>query len=134
MADDNRVDMSSLVKQLTVEEIEEIREAVHSLDETIRQIPKELDGSFQSKINRILDITSDVEAQSRALRKQSELNQQGEFSPQLNTALNEISQQLEIISAQSIQTSPHDISKMIMTSLFSASLTAVIFYLLVIWL
>ncbi|WP_372378855.1 hypothetical protein ACBZ91_21660 [Vibrio natriegens] len=57
-----------LTKQLTVLELEDIREELLALSEAMRLVPSEFDASFQQKINRVLDITSEVEHHSKQLR------------------------------------------------------------------
>ena len=63
-----RVSMPNLVKQLTVEQIEDIREIVISLNEGLEQLPKTFDKSFKEKINTILDITKEIEKHSINLK------------------------------------------------------------------
>ncbi len=64
-----------LTKQLTVLELEDIREELLTLSEAMRLVPSEFDASFQQKINRVLDITSEVEHHSKQLRAGIEQSQ-----------------------------------------------------------
>ena len=64
-----------LTKQLTVLELEDIREELLALSEAMRLVPSEFDASFQQKINRVLDITSEVEHHSKQLRAGIEQSQ-----------------------------------------------------------
>lgn len=64
-----------LTKQLTVLELEDIREELLALSEAMRLVPSEFDASFQQKINRVLDITSEVEHHSKQLRAAIEQSQ-----------------------------------------------------------
>ncbi|MCY9876898.1 hypothetical protein OTK59_10070 [Vibrio natriegens] len=64
-----------LTKQLTVLELEDIREELIALSEAMRLVPSEFDASFQQKINRVLDITSEVEHHSKQLRAGIEQSQ-----------------------------------------------------------
>lgn len=64
-----------LTKQLTVMEISEITEEVISLSEALKLIPKEFDASFQQKLNRVLDVTNEIEHHSNLLKKNVELAQ-----------------------------------------------------------
>ncbi|WP_321273624.1 hypothetical protein [uncultured Vibrio sp.] len=57
-----------LTKQLTVLELEDIREELLALSEAMKLVPSEFDASFQQKINRVLDVTSEVEHHSKQLR------------------------------------------------------------------
>lgn len=64
-----------LTKQLTVLELEDIREELLALSEAMKLVPSEFDASFQQKINRVLDITSEVEHHSKQLRAGIEQSQ-----------------------------------------------------------
>ncbi|ANQ23749.1 hypothetical protein BA893_19115 [Vibrio natriegens] len=64
-----------LTKQLTVLELEDIREELLALSEAMRLVPSEFDASFQQKINRVLDIISEVEHHSKQLRAAIEQSQ-----------------------------------------------------------
>ncbi|MFZ6042144.1 hypothetical protein ACOV11_16815 [Vibrio natriegens] len=64
-----------LTKQLAVLELEDIREELLTLSEAMRLVPSEFDASFQQKINRVLDITSEVEHHSKQLRAGIEQSQ-----------------------------------------------------------
>ncbi|MDA0385568.1 hypothetical protein [Vibrio owensii] len=61
-----------LTKLLTVAELQDIREEILSLSEALKSVPSEYDASFQQKINRVLDITSEVEHHTRKLRNEIE--------------------------------------------------------------
>ena len=61
-----------LTKLLTVTELQDIREEILSLSEALKSVPSEYDASFQQKINRVLDITSEVEHHTRKLRNEIE--------------------------------------------------------------
>jgi len=72
----------TLTKQLTLVELEEMREELLALGEALKLVPSEFDASFQQKINRVLDITSEVEHHSKQLRAGIEQSQQA-FSDSL---------------------------------------------------
>lgn len=61
-----------LTKLLTVTELQDIHEEILSLSEALKTVPSEYDASFQQKINRVLDITSEVEHHTRKLRNEIE--------------------------------------------------------------
>lgn len=71
----NGVPYAKLTKQLTVLEISEMTEELISLSDALKLIPKEFDASFQQKLNRILDITNEIEHHSNLLKKNVELAQ-----------------------------------------------------------
>ncbi len=71
-----------LTKQLTLLELEDMREELLALSETLKLVPREFDTSFQKKINRILDITNEVEHHTKQLRASIEKSQR-EFSDSL---------------------------------------------------
>ncbi len=130
MSNENSIEYPDLIKHLTVNQIEDIRESVFHLQQTIEQVPKELDNSFASKINRILDITSDIEAASRELRKSHELKNDAYrlTSDQENKIANLIASKVLNSPTQRQST---DYTAIILCSILSASLTAIVFYLLV---
>lgn len=68
--------LAQITKELTLDELHELRETVLALSEAIKLVPSEFDASFQQKINRLLDITSEVEHHSRQLRVGIEQSQQ----------------------------------------------------------
>ncbi|MFZ8767002.1 hypothetical protein LCE44_13865 [Vibrio harveyi] len=65
-----------LTKQLTLLKLEDMREEILALGEALKLVPSEFDASFQKKIHRLLDITSEVEHHSRQLRTGIEQSQQ----------------------------------------------------------
>ncbi|EJE8675707.1 hypothetical protein M5236_004422 [Vibrio parahaemolyticus] len=64
--------LADVTKELTLEELHELREEILSLSEALKTVPSEYDASFQQKINRVLDITSEVEHHTRKLRNEIE--------------------------------------------------------------
>lgn len=68
--------LAQITKELTLDEIHELREAILALSEALKLVPSEFDASFQKKIHRLLDITSEVEHHSRQLRTDIEHSQQ----------------------------------------------------------
>ncbi|NIY83689.1 hypothetical protein [Vibrio hepatarius] len=60
--------LAAVTKELTVMELHELREEISSLSEALKTVPREYDAAFQQKINRVLDITSEVEHHTRQLR------------------------------------------------------------------
>ncbi|WP_104029891.1 hypothetical protein [Vibrio jasicida] len=74
--------LAKITKELTLDELHELREAVLALSEAMKLVPSEFDASFQQKINRVLDITSEVEHHSKQLRAGIEQSQQA-FSDSL---------------------------------------------------
>lgn len=67
--------LAQITKELTLDELHEVREALLALSEALKLVPSEFDTSFQKKINRLLDITSEVEHHSRQLRTDIEHSQ-----------------------------------------------------------
>ncbi|WDZ72252.1 hypothetical protein PWW31_15450 [Vibrio harveyi] len=67
--------LAQITKELTLDELHELRETVLALSETIKLVPSEFDASFQQKINRVLDITCEMEQHSRKLRSAIEQSQ-----------------------------------------------------------
>ncbi|MCG9625386.1 hypothetical protein L1D34_11075 [Vibrio mediterranei] len=64
-----------LAKQLTVSELEDIREEVLALAEALKHVPEEFDFSFQEKIHRVLDITNELTSYTKQLRDTIEQSQ-----------------------------------------------------------
>ncbi|WP_281546252.1 hypothetical protein [Grimontia sp. SpTr1] len=88
MGNSEKLPMSKLVKELTVAEIEDLRELVISVSEALEMVPKSFDNSFQSKINRIIDVSSDLEASIKKLLKEVEKVQISESTinkPKMNS-------------------------------------------------
>lgn len=90
-----------LTKQLTLSELEDIREASLAMSEALALIPKEFDASIQQKINRVLDITSEVEHHTRQLRNSIEQAQKASHES-LNHEIRDIIQQHHIDNQQMI--------------------------------
>ncbi len=67
--------LAQITKELTLDELHELRDTILALSEAIKLVPSEFDTSFQQKINRILDITSEMEQHSRKLRSAIEHSQ-----------------------------------------------------------
>ncbi|GAK21654.1 hypothetical protein [Vibrio owensii] len=74
--------LAKITKELTLDELHELRETVLALSEAMKLVPSEFDASFKQKINRLLDITSEVEHHSKQLRTGIEQSQQA-FSDSL---------------------------------------------------
>lgn len=72
MTETESVPFAKLIKQLTVTELEDLREHIISVIEAIESVPKQFDSSFQAKINNILEIVSEIEVHSKNLKKEIE--------------------------------------------------------------
>lgn len=85
--------LAEVTKELTIDEVHELREELLSLSQALKTVPSEYDASFQQKINRVLDITSEVEHHTRKLRNELEESQrsfnqsQGEQQTQFHEAI-----------------------------------------------
>ncbi|WP_038869280.1 hypothetical protein [Vibrio jasicida] len=86
--------LAQITKELTLDELHELRETVLALSEALKLVPSEFDASFQQKINRLLDITSEVEHHSRQLRTGIEHSQQAFHNSLLQDVRKESAQQL----------------------------------------
>lgn len=93
--------LAEITKELTLEELHELREEILSLSEALKTVPSEYDASFQQKINRVLDITSEVEHHTRQLRNSIEQAQKASHES-LNHEIREIIQQHHIDNQQMI--------------------------------
>ncbi|MCR9998683.1 hypothetical protein NB620_00190 [Vibrio alginolyticus] len=93
--------LAEITKELTLEELHELREEILSLSEALKTVPSEYDASFQQKINRVLDITSEVEHHTRQLRNSIEQAQKASHES-LNHEIRDIIQQHHIDNQQMI--------------------------------
>ncbi|HBC3568520.1 TPA: hypothetical protein KD091_004632 [Vibrio parahaemolyticus] len=93
--------LAEITKELTLEELHELREEILSLSEALKTVPSEYDASFQQKMNRVLDITSEVEHHTRQLRNSIEQAQKASHES-LNHEIREIIQQHHIDNQQMI--------------------------------
>ena len=75
-----------LAKQLTVTELEDIRESVLALEEALKSVPEEFDFSFQEKIHRVLDVTNEITNHTKLLRETIEQSQVS-FQKEITNAL-----------------------------------------------
>ncbi|HHY0508150.1 TPA: hypothetical protein ACVU5Q_004454 [Vibrio parahaemolyticus] len=87
--------LAQITKELTLEELHELREEILSLSEALKTVPSEYDASFQQKMNRVLDITSEVEHHTRQLRNSIEQAQKASHES-LNREIRDIIQQHHI--------------------------------------
>ncbi len=79
-------DLATIAKELTLDELHELREEILTLEEALKQVPQEFDFSFQEKIHRVLDITSELEHYTKQLRDTITQSQQT-FQQELNNSL-----------------------------------------------
>ncbi|OCH69553.1 hypothetical protein A6E00_08550 [Vibrio diabolicus] len=93
--------LAQITKELTLEELHELREEILSLSEALKAVPSEYDASFQQKMNRVLDITSEVEHHTRQLRNGIEQAQKASHAS-LNREIRDIIQQHHIDNQQMI--------------------------------
>jgi len=93
--------LAQITKELTLEELHELREEILSLSEALKTVPSEYDASFQQKMNRVLDITSEVEHHTRQLRNGIEQAQKASHES-LNREIRDIIQQHHIDNQQMI--------------------------------
>ncbi|HGS4746568.1 TPA: hypothetical protein ACMDSL_004010 [Vibrio parahaemolyticus] len=93
--------LAEITKELTLEELHELREEILSLSEALKTVPSEYDASFQQKMNRVLDITSEVEHHTRQLRNSIEQAQKASHES-LNREIRDIIQQHHIDNQQMI--------------------------------
>ncbi|MGR5139909.1 hypothetical protein [Vibrio jasicida] len=90
--------LAQITKELTLDELHELQEAILALSEALELVPSEFDASFQKKINRLLDITSEVEHHSRQLRTGIEHSQQAFHNSLKQDLRKEYDQQLVAIN------------------------------------
>ncbi|MGR5445419.1 hypothetical protein ACPV47_10985 [Vibrio jasicida] len=127
-----------LTKQLTLLELEDMREEILALGEALKLVPSEFDASFQKKINRLLDITSEVEHHSRQLRTGIEKSQQAFHYSLTQDLRKEYDQQLvainKLISGKLSGYIPVNkgffFSALLVNAVFVGSLLGGVFYLL----
>ncbi|WP_085344640.1 hypothetical protein [Vibrio sp. ArtGut-C1] len=93
--------LAQITKELTLEELHELREEILSLSEALKTVPSEYDASFQQKMNRVLDITSEVEHHTRQLRNSIEQAQKASHES-LSHEIRDIIQQHHIDNQQMI--------------------------------
>lgn len=93
--------LAQITKELTLEELHELREEILSLSEALKTVPSEYDASFQQKMNRVLDITSEVEHHTQQLRNGIEQAQKASHES-LNREIRDIIQQHHIDNQQMI--------------------------------
>ncbi|WP_191117127.1 hypothetical protein [Vibrio campbellii] len=127
-----------LAKQLTLLELEDMREEILALGEALKLVPSEFDTSFQKKINRLLDITSEVEHHSRQLRTDIEHSQQSFHNSLKRDLRKEYDQQLvsinKLISGKLSGYIPVNkgffFTALLVNAVFVGSLLGGVFYLL----
>ncbi|MFH0270590.1 hypothetical protein [Vibrio jasicida] len=127
-----------LTKQLTLLELEDMREELSALSEALKLVPSEFDASFQQKINRVLDITSEVEHHSKQLRTGIEHSQQAFHNSLIRDMRQEHEQQLvaikKLISGKLSGYIPVNkgffFTALLVNAVFVGSLLGGVFYLL----
>lgn len=130
--------LAQITKELTLDELHELREAILALSEALKLIPSEFDTSFQKKINRLLDITGEVEHHSRQLRTDIEKSQQTFYNSFKQDLRKEYDQQLvsinKLISGKLSGYIPVNkgffFTALFVNAVFVGSLLGAVFYLL----
>ncbi|WP_045423219.1 hypothetical protein [Vibrio jasicida] len=130
--------LAQITKELTLDELHELREAILALSEALKLVPSEFDTSFQKKINRLLDITSEVEHHSRQLRTDIEKSQQTFYNSFKQDLRKEYDQQLvsinKLISGKLSGYIPVNkgffFTTLLVNAVFVGSLLGGVFYLL----
>ena len=123
-----------LTKQLTVLELEDIREELLALSEAMKLVPSEFDASFQQKINRVLDITSEVEHHSKQLRAGIEQSQKAFSETLIQKQQKQYERLLKAIDNKLSSYIPVNkgfiLTALFINALFVGSILGVVFYLL----
>lgn len=130
--------LAQITKELTLDELHELRDTILALSEAIKLVPSEFDTSFQQKINRILDITSEMEQHSRKLRSAIEHSQIMFGDSLIQQLKTQHEQQLKAIDKQISNKLKGYIpinkgfffTALFINALFVSSLLGVVFYLL----
>ncbi|APP08121.1 hypothetical protein [Vibrio harveyi] len=130
--------LAQITKELTLDELHELRDTILALSEAIKLVPSEFDASFQQKINRILDITSEMEQHSRKLRSAIEHSQIMFGDSLIQQLKTQHEQQLKAIDKQISNKLKGYIpinkgfffTALFINALFVSSLLGVVFYLL----
>ena len=123
-----------LTKQLTVLELEDIQEELLALSEAMKLVPSEFDASFQQKINRVLDITSEVEHHSKQLRAGIEQSQKAFSETLIQKQQKQYERLLKAIDNKLSSYIPVNkgfiLTALFINALFVGSILGVVFYLL----
>ncbi|GAL27783.1 hypothetical protein JCM19239_1504 [Vibrio variabilis] len=87
--------LATLTKELTLDELHELREEIATLEEALKNVPEEFDFSFQEKIHRVLDITNELTDHTKQLRDTIEHSQLSFQKGLIETAIYEQNKRLD---------------------------------------